>query len=1130
MDTLESYKVGARRVLANIISQHGKVRYWHYGLTLGSDNCNSLAALLQLGTDEYLELFEIMGFLKKGVGRVTIHRKEWENFIVQYLGGGRNIYFDKMKVSNVQNGGSVGSRSETVTYQGWWIGFGDMKSCKLSGGRKPNPSSQFAHYTRPPRVKGMKRHVNELKQILTIIVEHRLALASIETTDDELESIEENNKKFKVQTSKNVMDELRRESVSNFSYFLDGYKDGQQNKEQATTALYAAMEEMLIRIQKDKINWIKRMKMVSIGENENIDFSKEEKEEEELLNDEEEKLKKVPALTQLGIPLIPSVLRVVLKEIVQLSNQFEKEDLLSFQNWKGEQVSMIQIPKCKNKESFDRMNRRKKFIDNLPSSIIGRRSGLEANEVRRWIMNRLGKMDEDGFVKVAAELGYNLKGKVMDQHTAEAMWDDANVNTRSQRMILRYFRATFGKRCIIEMGRKNEDGSGGDDAKHSMLGNYQPVLPIVKEKTIDGELITYWTKNIINAMSSSLSSRLYSNDEAKQNMRSIDIVFGGDHGQRKFRMVAKIIVRGETESKIIDEWVIKIGHIDCKKDSYHVLRETIGPSLDEAIRQLKGEKNKVLLFKPDNDRNGKMKMLAQIGNYNEGQGDSMSFICPLTNLPLSHLTFFKACSIRIVVTGDLAFYASATGKVNMSGNWCHWCQLSKSTWSDLNHVRGEKWTLEKMNEVRERMVNGDLPDTSENRKGVVDVELLSTVEVEDYVFPILHCEIGLGNYMLNSFLDWIDYRVENVTEEELEKRNEYSGLLIDLDELEKELQEFQSNGGVEIAELRSNRSEYREMKGFRDENNKLLLSVEERKELSEMIQQATERLKVLDKERLTIKAAITTKKQVVSQVKAKLDRYKAERGKKGEVRIQIERKLREYGIVRPTYHGGDLNGVKVKLFLQNVDKIFDDFKEIIMSCDNRQAKEEEVSIMVSMYRDLGFLMDGVFSMGRTPCGKLTAEMIGLTSRMISASMKLWRYLRLSMRGPKIHGFEDHLLEQMIRWNGIGDFTEDFVEQSHQQGVKEENRTRGLRRAAAFVSHSKWEWRSNRLSVVKAKEEVKKRTSRSPRMSSRERKKSKKLSRDEKRMGSLLVVESGAYRMIDDYRIKKVIETESNESD
>jgi hypothetical protein len=37
--------------------------------------------------------------------------------------------------------------------------------------------------------------------------------------------------------------------------------------------------------------------------------------------------------------------------------------------------------------------------------------------------------------------------------------------------------------------------------------------------------------------------------------------------------------------------------------------------------------------------------------------------------------------------------------------------------------------------------------------------------------------------------------------------------------------------------------------------------------------------------------------------------------------------------------------------------------------------------------------------------------------------------------PKIHGLEDHLIPMMERWNGIGDFLEDFIEQAHQFGMK-----------------------------------------------------------------------------------------------
>ena len=38
---------------------------------------------------------------------------------------------------------------------------------------------------------------------------------------------------------------------------------------------------------------------------------------------------------------------------------------------------------------------------------------------------------------------------------------------------------------------------------------------------------------------------------------------------------------------------------------------------------------------------------------------------------------------------------------------------------------------------------------------------------------------------------------------------------------------------------------------------------------------------------------------------------------------------------------------------------------------------------------------------------------------------------------KIHGIEDHLLDQIIKCNGIGYFIEDFFEQACQHGMLEE---------------------------------------------------------------------------------------------
>ena len=75
-----------------------------------------------------------------------------------------------------------------------------------------------------------------------------------------------------------------------------------------------------------------------------------------------------------------------------------------------------------------------------------------------------------------------------------------------------------------------------------------------------------------------------------------------------------------------------------------------------------------------------------------------------------------------------------------------------------------------MRDLREKLLTDEVNVKSQNRKGVVDVELLPTEEIQPYIYPILYAEIGLDNYILNSFFAWVEYRIENVTEEEIDEK------------------------------------------------------------------------------------------------------------------------------------------------------------------------------------------------------------------------------------------------------------------------------------------------------------------------------------------------------------------------
>ena len=52
--------------------------------------------------------------------------------------------------------------------------------------------------------------------------------------------------------------------------------------------------------------------------------------------------------------------------------------------------------------------------------------------------------------------------------------------------------------------------------------------------------------------------------------------------------------------------------------------------------------------------------------------------------------------------------------------------------------------------------------------------------------------------------------------------------------------------------------------------------------------------------------------------------------------------------------------------------------------------------------------------------------------------------KIIYKNGKFHGIEDHLLDQIKKYNRIGCFIEDFIEQEHQFGMLNERRTANMR--------------------------------------------------------------------------------------
>jgi hypothetical protein len=289
--------------------------------------------------------------------------------------------------------------------------------------------------------------------------------------------------------------------------------------------------------------------------------------------------------------------------------------------------------------------------------------------------------------------------------------------------------------------------------------------------------------------------------------------------------------------------------------------------------------------------------------------------------------------------------------------------------------------------------------------------------------------------------------------------------------------------GALLADLRQERAMINYTKTRRDGEGQFTHSAAERKEMAKASKARTAEVKTMEKEKKEILSELDLfKKVLVARTKALNQlRQKRHRGD-SPIKNGLEKLLAILGIDQVANHGGGLNGKNVQQMFQESDNIFLQFKELLLGVDEEDGRcdDEEVIGIVRRYFELCTLFDYLFLMARTPTRELTGVILDETKRCLHVTMlKSWRDLRLSMKMPKIHALEDHLIASMEQWNGIGDFLEDFIEQAHQFGMKEEKRTANMRdRVRAANSHSKWEWADKMSSAVRiSKEVVKEKTSR-----------------------------------------------------
>jgi len=161
-------------------------------------------------------------------------------------------------------------------------------------------------------------------------------------------------------------------------------------------------------------------------------------------------------------------------------------------------------------------------------------------------------------------------------------------------------------------------------------------------------------------------------------------------------------------------------------------------------------------------------------------------------------------STRIVVVGDLKFYAQLLGREYMSSSWCMLCTSHPSEWKHHPLSPSNLWTIEKIKNHKERI---DWKEVKEAREilGIVNYPVWDFIQPENFMFPELHAEIGLVNNVLDKFYSFIDDQVEAITPEEATARNTYIIADVALTKAIQRLSEWKESEGAQLEFHRYNR-------------------------------------------------------------------------------------------------------------------------------------------------------------------------------------------------------------------------------------------------------------------------------------------------------------------------------------
>ena len=89
--------------------------------------------------------------------------------------------------------------------------------------------------------------------------------------------------------------------------------------------------------------------------------------------------------------------------------------------------------------------------------------------------------------------------------------------------------------------------------------------------------------------------------------------------------------------------------------------------------------------------------------------------------------------------------------------------------------------------------------------------LIDAVPIENFILSVLHILIGMGNSLVDCFLEWVEERVEKLLPVEVEARNRVLYATVQYSNIQSEYERWLETDGILLTDLQLEKKQMKDM-------------------------------------------------------------------------------------------------------------------------------------------------------------------------------------------------------------------------------------------------------------------------------------------------------------------------------